>query len=129
MSDRIDGKRDTRTPGQAMEFLVWTELIQQSRGLLHIFLPLLDSGLDGVAHRLSDGKYIPIQVKGRGLDEGYVQLAIPAESLVDDDALIIAGLLTHDEIGPTVLVIDEKTFKRLAPRSRTGPSASRLLST
>ncbi len=48
--------------GQVMEFRVWTELIQQSRGALHVFLPLLDLGLDAVIHRLTDGEYIPVQV-------------------------------------------------------------------
>ncbi|MGH7765559.1 MAG: hypothetical protein ACREOM_14200 [Candidatus Dormibacteraceae bacterium] len=100
-----------------MEFRVWTELIQQSRGLLHIFLPLLDRGLDAVVHRLTDGEYIPIQVKSRGrLHVGAVEVTIPAYSLVDDRAVIIAGLFNDDGLGPTVLVVDEGTFKRLAAR-------------
>ena len=41
-------RKDTGSIGQAMEFRVWTELIQQSRGQLHVFLPLLDRGLDAV---------------------------------------------------------------------------------
>ena len=48
-----------------MEFRVWTELIQQSQGALHVFLPLLDRGLDAVIHRLTDGEYIPLQEIGR----------------------------------------------------------------
>ena len=97
-----------------MEFRVWSELIQQSRGALHIFLPLLDNGLDAVAHNLLTGVYIPIQVKGRHESQGRLVLALPASSLVDDRAIIIAGLLTDDSLGPYLLVVDEGTFKRLA---------------
>ena len=94
---------------------MWTELIQQSRGMLHIFLPLLDRGLDGVVHRLTDGEYIPIQVKSRGeMVEGMVEIVIRGDSLVDDRAVIIAGLLTDDGVGPTLLVVDEGTYKRVA---------------
>jgi hypothetical protein len=98
-----------------MEFLVWTALIQQSRGLLHVFLPLLDNGLDGVVHRLTDGAYVPLQVKSRDrLDRGKVQIVVPGHSLVDDGALLIAGLLTDDGLGETLLVVEEGTFKQLA---------------
>jgi hypothetical protein len=94
---------------------VWRELIQQSHGTLHVFLPLLDNGFDGVIHRMTDGAYIPIQVKGRSeLVRGRVDLAISRDSLVDDRGVIIAGLLTDDGLGPSLLVIDEGTFKKLA---------------
>ena len=107
--------RSRRALGQAMEFQMWTELINQSGGLLHIFLPLLDNGLDAVVHRLTDGEYIALQVKGRGRMVGrMVEVTIRGYSLVDDRALIIAGLLTDQGPGPTLLVVDEGTFKRLA---------------
>ena len=93
---------------------MWTELIQQSRGALHIFLPLLDNGLDGVAHNLLTGEFIALQIKGRHESEGRLLLSLPARSLVDDGALIIAGLLKDDGLGPYLLVVDEGTFKRLA---------------
>lgn len=115
------GRRATSAPGQAMEFRIWTELIQQSRGVLHVFLPLLDRGLDGVIHRLTDGEYIPIQVKSRGaMAEGMVEIVIPAARLVDDRALLIAGLLMDEGLGPVLLVVDESTFKRLAARDVIG---------
>ena len=114
----IPHPRDTAALGQAMEFLVWANLILQSGGALHVFLPLLDRGLDAVIHRLTDGEYIPLQVKSRSeAVNGFVEIGIPANSLVDDRALIIAGLLTKDELGPMLLVVDEATFKRLASRS------------
>jgi hypothetical protein len=98
-----------------MEFRIWTMLIEQSRGALHVFLPLLDRGLDGVIHRLTDGVYIPVQVKSRGSAvEGMVEIVIRGDSLVDDRALIIAGLHTAEDLGPTLLVVDEATFKRMA---------------
>jgi hypothetical protein len=109
------GRRDTSSVGQAMEFRIWTMLIEQSGGALHVFLPLLDRGLDGVIHRLSDGEYIPVQVKSRGSTvDSMVEIVIRGDSLVDDRALIIAGLHTAEDLGPTLLVIDEATFKRMA---------------
>ena len=101
-----------------MEFRVWTELIQQSQGALHVFLPLLDRGLDAVVHRLTDGEYIPLQVKSRSSAvNGFVEIVIPASELVDDRALIIAGLLSADGLGEMLLVVNEETFKSLAARS------------
>src|SRR5256886_17117113 len=44
-------------------------------------------------------------------------MEIPASELVDDRALIIAGLLTAEALGPMLLVVDEETFKSLAARS------------
>src|SRR5207248_1664053 len=111
-------RMDTSAPGQVMEFRVWTELIQQSQGALHVFLPLLDRGLDAVVHRLTDGEYIPLQVKSKtSAVNGFVEIVIPASELVDDRALIIAGLLTPEGLGPILLVVDEATFKSLAARS------------
>src|SRR5438270_795334 len=102
-----------------MEFRVWTELIQQSRGALHVFLPLLDRGLDAVVHRLTDGAYIPVQVKSRGSTvEGMVEIVIPGHSLVDDRALIIAGLLTDEGLGSMLLVVDEGKYNQLAAHDR-----------
>src|SRR5437879_4018667 len=100
-----------------MEFLIWTELVLQSRGLLHVFLPLLDRGLDAIVHRLTDGEFIGVQVKSRTeMRHGMVSIVIPKRSLTDDRALIIAGLLTDRGLGPMLLVIDERTFKQVAAR-------------
>ena len=101
-----------------MEFRVWTELIQQSHGALHVFLPLLDRGLDAVVHRLTDGEYIPLQVKGKSQAvNGFVEIVVPATELVDDRALIVAGLLTAEGLGSKLLVVEEETFKRRAAHS------------
>jgi hypothetical protein len=79
---------------------------------------LLDRGLDGVIHRLTDGEYIPVQVKCRtGTVEGMVEIVVPGSRLVDDRALLMAGLLTDEGLGPLLLVIDEGTFKTLAART------------
>src|SRR5438105_13444011 len=111
-------RRDTLATGQVMEFLIWGSLIAQSYGALHIFLPLLDRGLDAVIHRRTDGRYIPVQVKCRTeAPNGFVEIGIPARELVDDHAVIIAGLLTGGEIGPLLLVVEEGTFKDFASRS------------
>jgi hypothetical protein len=109
-------RRNTSAPGQALEFEIWAELIKQSQGALHVFLPLLDRGLDAVLHHLTDGRYIPIQVKGRSeLVEGKVHIVVPADSLVDDSALLI-GSLIQDVDGQLDLVIEERVFKTLAAR-------------
>ena len=110
----MSGRRDTGGPGQALEFEIWSDLIKQSRGTLHVFLPLLDRGLDAVLHRMTDGRYIPVQVKGRtALNEGRVEILVQAESLVDDDALLIATLV-FDVPDQLVLVVPERIFKQLA---------------
>jgi hypothetical protein len=108
--------RNTSAPGQALEFEIWADLIKQSQGALHIFLPLLDRGLDAVLHRLTDGRYIPIQVKGRSdLVDGKVHIVVSADSLVDDSALLIGALMQHVE-GQLDLVVEERVFKTLASR-------------
>ena len=101
--------------GQAMEFRIWSELIEQSRGALHVFLPLLDCGIDAVVHRLPDGRYVPLQVKSRRVLRGrLLDIVIPSNKLVDDDALIIAGLFADGGVGSELVVIDEAGFKRLS---------------
>lgn len=107
---------ESSASGQVFEFLLWAAITSQSRGWLHVYLPLTDRGIDGLVHRIQDGVYLPIQAKCRSsLDEnGEVHLVIWADSLQDDNALIVAGLITDDGLGPTMLVVAEGDFKRLA---------------
>lgn len=101
--------------GQVFEFRLWALLTEQSRGGLHVFLPLTDRGVDALVHRISDGAYIPVQAKGRSsLTGGEVHLVVWAASLNDDNALIVSGLVTAGGLGPTMLVVPEGDFKRLA---------------
>lgn len=106
----------TLAAGQMAEFKVWGELIRQSLGGLHVFLPLRDLGIDGVVHRSSDGAYIPVQVKARTelTPAGQVHITVSASSLVDDSALVIGVLVDGDRLGLMALVVDEATFRRLA---------------
>ncbi len=106
----------TLASGQVAEFKVWAELVRQSMGGLHVFLPLRDMGIDGVVHRLSDGAYMPVQVKARTslTPAGQVHITVTASSLMDDDALVVATLLDADELGRFVLVVDEAQFRALA---------------
>ena len=106
----------TLAAGQVAEFKVWAELVRQSAGDLHVFLPLRDRGIDGVLHRLSDGAYIAVQVKGRTslTPAGQVHVTVTASSLVDDDALIVATLVDGPQLGAFVLVATEADFRRLA---------------
>ena len=62
-TEDMSQRRDTSGPSQAHEFQIWAGLINQSHGLLHPFLPLLDRGLDAVLHHMVNGRYIPVQVK------------------------------------------------------------------
>jgi hypothetical protein len=106
----------TLAAGQVAEFKVWAELVRQSMGGLHVFLPLRDLGVDGVLHRLDDGAYFPLQIKGRtSLTPAHqVHITVTASSLVDDQALIIATLVDGSELGHMVLVVEEAEFRRLA---------------
>jgi len=101
--------------GQVFEFRLWALLTEQSRGQLHIFLPLTDRGIDGLIHRRTDDAYISVQAKCRSqLHDGEVQIAVWADSLRDDNALLVSGLITEGGLGPTLLVVPEGEFKRLA---------------
>ncbi len=104
--------------GQLVEWEVWVELVVRSEGRLHVFLPMLDRGVDGLVHRLDDERWVPVQVKGRStLRNGSLQLTIPLGSLVDPDAVVIGAFLDDDHLGPFVLVITEREFRRVATRS------------
>ena len=104
--------------GQVFEFRVWAALTEQSRGQLHVFLPLSDRGIDALVHRLSDGAYIPVQAKGRSmLRNGYVHLVVTAGSMADDSVWIVSGLTVDGGLGPTMLVVPATDFRRLAESS------------
>jgi len=101
--------------GQAAEFLVWAPLITQSGGGLHIFLPVLDRGLDAVIHRLNDGTYLALQVKGKtSLHGPEAPIAVYEKHLFTADQLVIGVHLDGDYLGPYVLVADAATFRRKA---------------
>lgn len=103
--------------GQANEFLVWASLITQSGGGLHPFLPVLDRGLDAVIHRLNDGAYLALQVKGKtSIKSNEAPIAVYEKHLFTPDQLIIGTYLDGDHLGPFVLVADAATFKRKAGR-------------
>ena len=104
--------------GQVFEFRLWAALVEQSRGGLHVFLPLSDRGIDALVHRLSDGMYFRVQAKGRSaLVGGEVHLVVWAVGLVDDDALLVGGLIVNGGLGPMLLVAPVRDFKRLADQT------------
>jgi len=103
--------------GQAAEFLVWAPLITQSGGGLHVFLPMLDRGIDAVVHRLQDGAYLALQVKGKTALHGVeAPIAVYENHLFTPDQLVIGVHLDGDRLGPFVLVADASTFKKKAGR-------------
>ncbi|MFI5284051.1 MAG: hypothetical protein ACHQ0J_13125 [Candidatus Dormibacterales bacterium] len=110
--------QETSASGQVFEFRVWAELTEQSRGQLHVFLPLSDRGIDALVHRLSDGAYIPVQAKGRStMKNDYVHLVVPAGSIADDSVLVVSGLTVDGGLGPAMLVVPAADFRRLAESS------------
>ena len=106
---------EASSSGQVFEDRLCALLIEQSRGHLHVFRPLLDRGVDALLHRLSDGAYIPVQAKGRSsLRRGQVQLLVDAGSVADDLVVIVGGEIVDGGLGPTFLVVPTPDFRRLA---------------
>jgi hypothetical protein len=109
---------ETSASGQVFEFRLWALLTEQSRGRLHVFLPVTDRGIDALVHRLTDGTYVPVQAKSRStLMDGEVHIVVWAETLADDRLLIVSGLIVDGGLGPTCLVISASDFKRHASKS------------
>jgi hypothetical protein len=106
----------TLAAGQVAEFKVWAELVRQSMGGLHVFLPLRDMGIDGVVHRMRDGAYLSVQVKGRTelTPAGQVHITVTASSLRHDDALVVGVLVDGEQLGRMTLVVTESKFRDLA---------------
>jgi hypothetical protein len=103
--------------GQTGEFLVWAHLIGQSRGGLHVFLPMLDRGIDGLVHRLSDAAYLALQVKTKtSVKSSEGPIAVYENHLFTDDQLVIGVSLEGDRLGPYVLVADGATYRKKAAR-------------
>jgi hypothetical protein len=110
--------RETSASCQVFEFRSWALLTEQSRGSLHVFLPLTDRGIDGLLHSLTDDHYVLVQAKMRStLVDGEVHLVVWADSIADDNVVIVAGLLVDGGVGPMCLVVRAGDFKRLANKS------------
>jgi hypothetical protein len=77
----------TLAAGQVVEFKVWAELLRQSMGGLHLFLPLRDLGIDAVVHRLADGAYLPVQAKGRTSLTPVEPVSLPSLATVVESML------------------------------------------
>lgn len=103
--------------GQAGEFLVWAALMTQSGGDLHVYLPILDRGLDALVHRRHDGSYLGVQVKTKSVPAGReAPIEVLESHLFTDDQLIIGMFFDGVALGPFSLVTDSATFKRKAGR-------------
>lgn len=108
-------REEASASGQVFEFRLWAALTEQSRGQIHVFLPLTDRGVDALVHRLGDGAYLPVQAKCRSvLTDGEVHLVVWADSLAHDNVMLVSGLLVDGGLGPTLLVVPARDFKRLA---------------
>ncbi len=107
----------TDTIGQAAEFLVWAALTAQSGGGLHVFLPILDRGIDALVHRREDGAYLALQVKAKTALHGpEAPIAVYENHLFTDDQLVVGVHLDGDRLGPFALVADASTFRKKAGR-------------
>jgi len=103
--------------GQTGEFLVWATLIGQSGGRFHIFLPLLDRGIDGLIHRLDDGTYLPVQVKAKSaVGHGEAPITLYENHLFTPDQIVVGVFLEGERLGQYALVADATTLKRKAAR-------------
>lgn len=103
--------------GQTGEFLVWANLIAQSGGGLHVFLPMLDRGIDALVHRLADGAYLALQVKTKtAFASSEAAIAVYENHLFTDDQLVVGVHLDGNRLGPYVLVADGSTFRKKAGR-------------
>lgn len=103
-----------------VEFLVWASLISRSSGLLHVFLPLLDRGLDALVHALPSGAWLPVQVKGSSVvSSGRVWLRV--RSLLPASSFLIGCWLDGSQLGPYSLLIDGASFASVAKPSSEGP--------
>jgi hypothetical protein len=122
--DRVKGADPTAWPsgstdaiGQTGEFLVWANLIAQSGGGLHVFLPMLDRGIDALVHRLADGAYLALQVKTKtAVKSSESPIAVYENHLFTDDQLVVGVHLDGDRLGPYALVADGSTFRKKAGR-------------
>ena len=113
----------TLASGQVAEFKVWGELVRQSMGGLHVFLPLRDEGIDGVLHRLSDGLYVAVQVKGR---MSLTPAGQAAHDMVDGREYLTAAFALHAGGGSRwapFLVPREKLAERFGIVAPPAPSA------
>ena len=98
--------------GQVGEFRVWAELITQSGGGLHVFLPTLDRGIDAVVHRLHDRVYLALQVKTKSVHTGPKEAVRTAAN---------SGSSTLDRPGrswPTSRANSRRARDRITNRSR-----------
>lgn len=103
--------------GQTGEFLVWAALTAQSGGRLHVFLPLLDRGIDALVHRLDDGAYLAVQVKAKTvIGHGEAPIAVYEQHLFTPDQLVVGVFLDGFRFGPYALVIDAATLRKKATR-------------
>ena len=114
--------------GQMGEFLVWAALIGQSGGGLHVFLPLLDRGIDGLIHRLDDGAYLAVQVKAKSaVAHGEAPITVYENHLYTADQLVV-GIFTEDNrLGRYALVVDAASIMRKATRLDDRGRAMRII--
>jgi hypothetical protein len=111
-------RHESLAAGQVFEFRVWAALTEQSRGQLHVFLPLSDRGIDGLVHRMTDGAYVPVQAKGRSIVlNGEIHLVVRADTIADDSIMIVSGLILDGGLGPVTMVVPAADFRRLADLS------------
>lgn len=113
---------DQSAVGEAAEGCVWNALTIQSGGDLHTFTPVLDLGVDGVIHRISDGAYIDLQVKCRsGIEpDGAARLVVWEESLRNPVARMLCVDLEGEALAPYLVLTTEAEFAARAHRSHNG---------
>jgi hypothetical protein len=103
--------------GQLAEWLTWISITAYADPLVHMFLPLGDRGVDGIARRPWDDAVCAVQVKGRTYAEtNAVQLNLPGHSLVDEGVTMVIVALEPSApvLHPTSVVCSVGQFKHLS---------------
>src|SRR5438105_4900608 len=115
--------------GQTGEFLVWARLVSQSGGGLHVFLPLLDRGIDGLIHRLDDGAYLAVQVKTKSVvTHAEAPIAVYENHLCTPDHRVI-GFVGEQEVFRRVATLGDCGLFRPFPDSEMTEVILRRLKT
>jgi hypothetical protein len=119
---KVDRATELATPskrdlGQVIEWLAWSAIVGYSERIMHVFLPLDDRGVDGIARRVDDDAMCAIQVKGRtSLFTGELQVVLRGVALADENVTVVVALLDPATIalGETVFVFDVPAVTVLA---------------
>ncbi|MCA1696497.1 MAG: hypothetical protein LC749_18225, partial [Actinobacteria bacterium] len=111
-----------QSTGQVVEWLVWSTLVAQSQGELHIFLPTHDLGVDAVVRRPVADRAVAVQVKGRtDLNEGVYRIHVQADEAGPGVVLVaVLAEVAALRLDARVLLVPMSEVAARAPLLRWG---------